>query len=61
MGNKIRGDQDEAFLKKHLDGFEILGFLPYDDALIQADLDGMSSYEVESTAKNKVQAMLETF
>ncbi|MEN8246199.1 MAG: carbon monoxide dehydrogenase accessory protein CooC [Thermodesulfobacteriota bacterium] len=61
VGNKIRGEQDETFLRKHLEGFELLGFLPYDDALIGADLDGLSSYDVESTAKNKVQAMLETF
>ena len=61
VGNKIRGEQDEAFLRKHLDGFELLGFLPYDDALIGADLDGLSSYDVKSTAKQKVQSMLESF
>jgi CO dehydrogenase maturation factor len=61
VGNKIRGPQDEAFLRKHLDGFELLGFLPYDDALIQADLDGLSAYDVESTAKQKVLAMLDKF
>ena len=61
VGNKIRGEQDEAFLRKYLDGFELLGFLPYDDALIGADLDGLSSYDVESTAKQKVRSMLESF
>ena len=58
VGNKIRGEQDEAFLKKHLDGFDLLGFLPYDDALISADLDGLSSYDVESAAKEKVRTIL---
>ena len=58
VGSKIRGGHDEDFLKKHLDGFDLLGFLPYDDALIQADLDGHSSYDVESAAKRKVQAIL---
>jgi len=61
VGNKIRGPQDEAFLKKHLAGFEFMGFLPHDNALIEADLDGLSPYDVESTAKEKVRAMLETF
>ena len=58
VGNKLRGGKDEAFLRKHLDGFELLGFMPYDDALIQADLDGISSYGVESAAKEKVRTIL---
>ena len=61
VGNKIRGPRDAEFLKKHLHGFELLGFLPYEDALIGADLDGLSSYDVESKAKQKVKAMLESF
>jgi CO dehydrogenase maturation factor len=59
VGNKIRGDQDEAFLRKHLAAFEILGFLPYDDALIGADLDGLSSYDVESTAKRNIRTIID--
>jgi len=58
VGNKIRGEQDEVFLKKHLGEFDLLGFLPYDDALIGADLDGLSSYDVESAAKEKVRTIL---
>ncbi len=61
VGSKIRGSQDEAFLRKHLVGFEFIGFIPYDDALIEADLDGVSPYDVESTAKREVQAMIEAF
>ncbi len=61
VGNKIRGQKDEDFLRKHLAGFEFIGFLPYDDALIEADLDGLSPFDVESTAKEKVRAMLESF
>ncbi|MCG6910025.1 MAG: AAA family ATPase [Deltaproteobacteria bacterium] len=61
VGNKIRGPQDEAFLRKHLNGFEFLGFMPYDDALIQADLDGRSPFDVESTAKDSVVQMMHAF
>ncbi len=48
----------ERDLKKHLEGFEILGFIPYDDALIEADLNGVSPYEVDSEAKINVQEMI---
>ncbi|MGM0454062.1 MAG: AAA family ATPase, partial [Thermodesulfobacteriota bacterium] len=37
VGNKCRGEKDMEFLKQHLPDFEFLGFLPYDDALIEAD------------------------
>jgi len=50
VGNKIRGQKDEDFLKKHLSDFEFLGFIRQDEALIEADLDGVSPYDVDSIA-----------
>ena len=50
IGNKIRNGSDEAYLREHLPGFEFLGFLPYDDALIEADLKGISPYDTPSPA-----------
>lgn len=58
VGNKIRSKKDEEFIKKHMDGFEFLGFMPYDEALIEADLDGVSPFDVDSTAKDNVNAMI---
>ncbi len=58
VGNKIRSAKDEEYLKKHLQGFELLGFIPYDDALIEADLDGVSPFDVDSTAKASVDSMM---
>ena len=58
IGNKIRKDQDRKFLKQHLPDFEFLGFLPYDDALIEADLNGISPYDVHSSAKAEVENMI---
>ena len=58
VGNKIRNAADEAFLKANLPDFEFLGFLPQDDRLIEADLKGISPYEVESPAKARVKEMV---
>ncbi len=58
VGNKIRGTGDETFIKKHLADFDLLGFLPYSDALIEADLEGISSYDTDSPAKTAVKAMI---
>lgn len=58
IGNKIRSKKDEEFLKTHLPDFEFLSFLPYDDALIEADLNGISPFDVESTATPEVKKMI---
>lgn len=58
VGNKIRNPGDEAFLREHLSGFDFLGFMAYDDALIEADLKGVSPFEVESASKNAVAEMI---
>jgi CO dehydrogenase maturation factor len=58
VGNKIRGPKDEAFLQKHLVDFEFIGFLPYDNSLIEADLNGVSPFEVDSPSKESVQKMI---
>jgi CO dehydrogenase maturation factor len=58
VGNKIRSPKDEEFIRTHLSDFDILGFLPDGDALIEADLNGVSPYDVDSAAKDKVAAMI---
>jgi CO dehydrogenase maturation factor len=58
VGNKIRGKKDEAFLQKHLGDFKFLGFIPYDDALIEADLGGVSPFDIDSAAKRYVSEMI---
>jgi CO dehydrogenase maturation factor len=58
VGNKVRGPKDEKFLQTHLDDFEFLGFLPYDEALIEADLNGASPFDVDSPSKDRVKAMI---
>jgi CO dehydrogenase maturation factor len=61
VGNKIRGPKDEEYLRKHLADFNFFGFLPYEDALIEADLDGQAPFEVESGARAVVAEMLAKF
>jgi CO dehydrogenase maturation factor len=40
VGNKIRGERDRDFLQKRLPEFRFLGFIPFDDQIIEADLQG---------------------
>jgi CO dehydrogenase maturation factor len=45
VANKIRGPGDEAFLKRNLPDLPILGFIPFNDKIIEADLGGRPPYE----------------
>jgi CO dehydrogenase maturation factor len=38
VGNKIRSQSDKEFINSSLPGLEILGFIPYDPAITEADL-----------------------
>ena len=58
VGNKIRSPKDQEFLQKHLADFEFIGFLPYDDALIEADLNGISPFDVTSACKTEIKSMI---
>ena len=58
VGNKVRSSKDEKFLLDHLNNFKFLGFIPYDETLIEADLDGVSPFDVDSPAKDRVSSML---
>jgi CO dehydrogenase maturation factor len=58
VGNKIRSPKDETFLREHLKDFEFLGFIPYDEALIEADLEGVSPFDVDSSAKSKINELV---
>jgi CO dehydrogenase maturation factor len=44
LANKVRGPQDRAFLEEHMEGFEILGMIPYSERVIEADMGGMPPY-----------------
>lgn len=58
VGNKIRNEKDVEFLKTHLGDFEFLGFIPYDDTLIEADVNGRSPFETASAARAIIEEII---
>ena len=59
VGNKIRGDKDREFLSKALSDFEFLGFLPYDQEIIEADLDGVSPFDRQTAVRETVREIVD--
>jgi CO dehydrogenase maturation factor len=45
VGNKVRKKSDEDFISENLNGMEVLGFLPFDDKLIESDMAGVPIFE----------------
>jgi CO dehydrogenase maturation factor len=42
VGNKVRSPEDKEFLVSSLAGFDFLGFVPHDQAIVDADMMGRS-------------------
>jgi CO dehydrogenase maturation factor len=59
IGNKIRNQNDADFLKKHMSDFEIFGFIPYDNKFIEADLNGISPFDVDTEAIAAVKTIID--
>jgi CO dehydrogenase maturation factor len=64
VANKIRNQAEREFLISSLPSFEILGFIPYDQAIVDADLSNLplidASQPIITEVRNIHQALLST-
>ena len=62
VGNKIRSQSEREFLITNLPDLEFLGFIPYDQALVDADLANLplldSSQQIVAAVKNIYQSLV---
>jgi CO dehydrogenase maturation factor len=61
VGNKIRSNSDKDFLVEHMRDFSFLGFLPFDERIIEADLDERPPYEKDPEDLHIVSEMVQGF
>ena len=54
VGNKIRSSRDEEFIVEHLPGDKVLGFLPFSEAAIEADMNGVAIFDADERLVAKV-------
>ncbi len=59
VGNKIRSEKDKEFLLSHMPDFQFLGFVPFKNDIIEADLEGLPPFEKDQEGLMKVKAMIE--
>lgn len=61
VGNKIRSEKDKDFLLTNMRDFDFLGFLPFNERIIEADLDGSPPYEKDLEGLKIVSDMIDDF
>lgn len=57
VGNKIRNPADRDFLTSNLPGFEFLGFLPFDTAILNAEISGANPLEASRPVLSEVESI----
>ena len=61
VGNKIRTERDRDFLVTHMPDFTFMGFLPFSEQIIEADLDERPPYEKDPEGLRIVSDMMHGF
>ena len=61
MANKVRSEEDLAFIRSGLgDDMRLAGWLPMDDRAIQADMEGVALYDLAPDLATRVQEVAQT-
>ena len=59
VANKIRGEEDEAFIRSKIPACDLLGFIHYNSEVIDADRQGKSPFDFSPSAKAEIQKIKE--
>jgi CO dehydrogenase maturation factor len=60
VGNKVRSQADKEFLVSSLPGFSFLGFIPYDQAWVEADIGNRSLFDASTQITTEVKNIYQT-
>ena len=59
VANKVRGPEDEEFVRSRIPEEDLLGFIHYNAEVIDADRMGRSPYDVSQTATDEIRKIKE--
>jgi CO dehydrogenase maturation factor len=57
VANKIRNEQDAAFIRESLPGDDLLGLLPYSQKAIEADMQGIAIFDADQSLLAEAQTI----
>ncbi|MBI2440875.1 MAG: AAA family ATPase [Lentisphaerae bacterium] len=59
IGNRVRSQHDREYLLRSLTGFDFAGFIPYDEALPQAEIAGKSVVTASAAVRDAASAIVD--
>ncbi len=59
VANKVRGAEDEDFIRSRIPQEDLLGFIHYNAEIIDADRMGIAPYDVSKTAVGEIRKIKE--
>lgn len=60
VGNKIRSDRDKEIIESKLSDFKVIGFLPYDPDMVEAEFNGLAPADTDSNLKHQIEELYNT-
>jgi len=60
VGNKVMSEKDEAMIRENLNGLPLLGFMGYNEKIMEADRSGVSPYDIDVKIKQDVEKIIDT-
>lgn len=57
VANKVRGEEDVAFIKKGIGSMELIGYMSFNNAVMEADIQGASPYGASPATVAEVRAI----
>ncbi len=60
VGNKVRNDTEKEYITSHLNGYEFLGFIPFDEAIVNADMLNHSVLDASQSVMTEVKTIYRT-
>jgi CO dehydrogenase maturation factor len=61
VGNKVTNESDLAMIKENLDGLPFLGYMSYNQKIIEADKLGVSPYDIDDRIRAEVEEIIDAF
>ena len=59
LGNKIRSEKDREYLESSIPDLQFLGFIPFRENIIEADLEGVPPFEKDQEGLEAVRALID--
>jgi CO dehydrogenase maturation factor len=58
VGSKVTSEEDRKIIEENLSDFPILGYMSFNNKILQADREGKSPYDIDEKIKEEVKSIL---